>query len=385
MPIPLLVLFCYSFGAVGAVASIIFAANAHSSYNRANDEVNKWDADPVMKVGHARNEAHKHGFPYIYANTLKLGEGPSRRALFHPIQVEYEYKKYFESFCSKLLNQFNLSVDSWMNQFRSCNPISSGYMLYGLGRIPDRMKLVIEDYTRLASLLEDIARSYDQLKIDVRKTARERIDSYTKTKNDQLQPLAQTRDKGIADAEADKDKVLRDPEASDSRRREARDTFTAIKEALKDNYTRNTAPINKKYDVKIKEVEKERDERLTKLDGQKASQLGNNYRAARELLERAKEAWDNKGYQPVNFQQYFPYHNHAACLGSPAACLLPNTTCPTCLSTATTLHSDLRRMCIRNTLIQDMVSLASITLGRSLHSNSISTFSRQPLNTEARN
>ncbi|HEY5234742.1 MAG TPA: hypothetical protein VIJ14_01080, partial [Rhabdochlamydiaceae bacterium] len=295
-------------GAVGAAVSIIFVANANSSINQANEQINKWDADPVMKVGQARNEAHKQGFPYIYANNLKLTSGqPSRTALFHPIQVEYEYKKYFESFCRNLLSQANPSPASWMNQFRSCNPVSASYMTYALGAVPDRMTLVIQDYSRLALLLEDIVKSYDQLKIDVRKTAKDRIDSYNKAKNEQLQPLAQARDEGIATAEDNKDRVLRDLNASDRRRREARETFNVIKESLQANYTRSAAPISKKYDGKIKEVENESNERIGKLDDQKGSQLGNNYRAARELLARAKQAWDNKGYQPVNFQQYFPY------------------------------------------------------------------------------
>jgi hypothetical protein len=297
-------------GLVAAIVSAVFFANAQSSINNADTQINKWDADPVMRVGLARNEAHKQGFPYIYANNLKLAPGqPSTTALFHPIQVKFEYEKYFESYCTKLLSQFDPSPAAWVNQFRSSNPVSSAYMTYGLGDVPVRMKPVIEDYTRFEEFLNDIATSYDKMKSDVRATAKERIDSYTKTRNEELQPLAKARDAGIATAEADKDRVLRDLSAIESRRREAKETFTAIKDALEANYTRNATPITKKYDAKIKEVESDRDVQLRRLDTQKGGQLSNNYRAARELLDRAKKAWDNKGYQPVEFQQYFPYQN----------------------------------------------------------------------------
>jgi len=296
-----------AFGAGTATTSGVLAAMEHSSANKAENEINKWDTDPVMKVGQARNEAHNQGFPYIYANRLKLGEGPSKTALFHPLQVEYEYKKYFTAFCRKLLEQYNPALNFWMNQFRSCNPVSSAYMTYGLGHIPEHMKLVLEDYTRLESILNDIAATYEKLKDDVRKTARERVDTLIKTRNEQLQQFAKDRDAGIAAAEINRDRVLRDPQTSDTRRKEARATFDGIKVALQDLYNRSAAPINKKYEMKIKEIEKGRDGQINKLDDQKSSQLGNNYRAARELLERAKHAWNNKGYQPVNFQHYFPY------------------------------------------------------------------------------
>jgi hypothetical protein len=294
-------------GLVGTVVSIVFTLRENSSYNQAQTQINKWDTDPVLKVGEARDEAYNKGFPYIYANKLKLGQGPSTTALFHPLQVEYEYKKYFSSFCRKLLDQTNPSPAVWMNQFRSGNPVSPAYMTYGLGYIPEHMHPVLEDYSRFESFLNDITSSYDTLKFDVRKTAGERIEANKKARNEQLRPLAEARDAGITTAEVDRDRVLRSHSTNDAQRREARATFSAIKEALENNYTRSVTPINKKYDVKIKEVESERDNQIKKLDDQKGSQLGNNYRAARELLVRAKEAWDNRDYRPVNFQQYFPY------------------------------------------------------------------------------
>jgi hypothetical protein len=293
-------------GAIGSIASIVFLATTRSSINQANDQINKWDADPVMKVGKAREEAHKQGFPYIYANKLKLGQGPSKTALFHPLHVEYEYKKYFNSFCNKLLDQVNPVPASWMNQFCSSNPVSPECMIYGLGYIPEHMKPVLEDCSHFKSFLSDITSSYDNLKSEHRRIAKESIEAHTKTRNEQLQPLAEARDTGIAKAEADRDRVLRDTQNIDARQA-ARTTFAAIKEALQDNYTRNATPITKKYDAKIKEIERKRDEWIRKLDEQKGSQLGNNYRAARELLVRARQAWENKGYQPVNFQQYFAY------------------------------------------------------------------------------
>jgi hypothetical protein len=294
-------------GLIGTVVSIVFTLRTNSSYNQAQTQIDKWDADPVLKVGEARNEAHNKGFPYIYANKLKLGDRPSTTALFHPLQVEYEYKKYFSSFCRKLLDQANPSPAVWMNQFRSSNPISPAYMTYGLGYIPEHMAPVLEDYSRFEAFLNDISSSYDKLKLDVKKTANERIESYKKTRNEQLRPLAEARDAGIAAAEVDRDRVLRSRSASDAQRREAKATFSAIKTALESNYTHSAATINKKYDGKIKEVESERDTKIKNLDEQKNNQLSNNYRATREILVRAKEAWDNKGYKPVNFQQYFPY------------------------------------------------------------------------------
>ncbi len=294
---------------VGAVVSIIFVVNANSSITQANDQIAKWDADPVLKIGMERNEAHSKGFPYIYAHNLKLGQGPSYTGRLNPIHVEYEYKKYVESYSKKLLEQSNPEPTNWMNQFRYSNPFSLAAMSYGLGHVPEHMKPVIEDYTRFESFLSDIANSYDRMKSDVKATAKERIDHLTKTRDDLALPFAQVRDAGLATAKENRDRILRDLSSTEINRRDARDTFTIIEKALKDTYARSTTPNNNKYNAKIKETEKDRDQRIAKLDEQKSSQLGNNYRAARELLERAKMAWDNRGYQPVNFGQFFPYQN----------------------------------------------------------------------------
>jgi len=295
-------------GAIAAIASLIFMAKENASFNQAHAQIVKWDADPVRKVGDARNEAHNKGFPYIYEKNLKLEKGKSSTtALFHPLQVQYEYKKYFESFCKKLLDRSTLAHADWMNLFRSYNPVSSDLMLYGLGHIPEHMKPVVDDLTNLRSRLDDISTSYDQLKSDVRETAYKRIESNKKMRTDELKPYVDARDADIRKAEADRNKVLNDPFANEKQRQEARKAFNTLKETIEDNYTRSVRPINKKYEKEIQKAEQERDTHITQLSDQKLSQLNNNFIAARELLVRAKDAWDNKGYTPVNFQRYFPY------------------------------------------------------------------------------
>lgn len=201
----------------------------------------------------------------------------------------------------------NPSPVAWMKEFRSSNPLAAAWMSYGLGSIPEYMKPVIDDYSRFESFLSDVAKSYEVLKEDARAAAQKQIGEYKTERNRQLQQFAEIRDDGIKIAQANLDTILKDLPYDHPDRRAAKNTFKGIKEALEANYARTADPINKKYNGKIKDVEIQRDDRLKKLDDQKGKQLGNSYSAARELLTRAKQAWDNEGYQPVNFQLYFPY------------------------------------------------------------------------------
>lgn len=299
-------------GLVGVVASAVFTMTASAAINKANaqiktanEQIGKWGDDPVMKIGHARNYAHNQGFPYIYRNNLKLGQGPSKTALFHPLQVAYEFKKYFSNFCNHLLGQLNPSPTAWIDRFRDSNPVSASLMNYGLGYVPEYMKPVIEDFGRLQSMLDTIANNYDRLKSTVRTTARDQIAAYTETKSALLEPIAKRRDHGIATAEKEKNNVVYDREATEKQRQDAEKLFDIVKKECEATYEKEASPIIQKYNKKIKDAEKERETTLTKLDEQKSSQLGNNYLAARELLVRAKEAWDNKHYRPMNFNQYF--------------------------------------------------------------------------------
>jgi hypothetical protein len=296
-------------GAVTAIVSLIFMSSENASIEKAKDQINKWDASPATKIGRKRDSAHSQGFPYIYANNLKLGTEASYTGLFHPKQVEHDFIKYFGRFCEALLDPTsNANKVTWMNSFCSFNPLASALMTYGLGHIPDRMKPVLEDYTRFEDFLKNIRQTYENLISQVRAAATGRIDDYVKTRNELLQPFAQARDTAIATAKAARDRVLREhPLETDRRNREARVNFNAIKEAFEGDYTRGTNPINRKWNGKIKEVETARDRDVNRLEEQKRQQLANNYSAAHELLVRAKQAWDGQEYQAVNFQQYFPY------------------------------------------------------------------------------
>jgi hypothetical protein len=300
-------------GAVTALVSLIFMSIESTAIAKAHEQINKWDASPAMKIGRERDYAHSQGFPYIYAHNLKLGKEGSYTGRFHPKQVEHDYKTYFRRFCETLLDpNSNANKVTWMNSFSSSNPLARALMTYGLGHVPDRMKPVLEDYTRFEDFLKNIRQTYETLITQVRTTAKGRIDDYIKTRNELLQPYAQARDTAIATAKGTRDRVLREhPLETDRRNREARANFNAIKEALEGDYTRGTNPINKKYNDKIKEVETSRDRDVSKLEGQKSQQVGNNYNAAHELLARAKQAWDGQEYQAVNFQQYFAYQQPA--------------------------------------------------------------------------
>ncbi|HEX4839515.1 MAG TPA: hypothetical protein VFU89_03630 [Rhabdochlamydiaceae bacterium] len=300
-------------GLVAAVAAIIFVAmkngainEANEQIDKANQQINKWGDDPVMKIGHARDYAYNQGFPHIYRNNLKLGQGPSKTGLFHPLLVEYAYKKYFNSFCSDLIGELNPAKR--VNQFRDYdyNPISVGQMTYGLEHIPEYMLPVIEDCKRLLSWLKDIASSYDRLMSNVRTTTREQIAAYTTTKHELLQPIAKRRDHGIAVAEKERTKVTSKLESTLQQRQDAEKVFDAVKEACDATYEKEASPIIKKYNSKIKDAEKELATTLKRLEEQKSNQLISNDHAVRELVVHAKEAWDNKHYRPINFQHYFP-------------------------------------------------------------------------------
>jgi|GEM_PF-1647593 len=299
-------------GLVVTVAAIVFVARADSTINeaseqidKANQQINKWGDDPVMKICHARDSAYNQGFPYIYHHKLKLGQGPSKTALFHPLLVEYAYKKYFNGFCNSIIGELNPAkrVEQFRNYY---NPISVGLMTYGLGHIPEHMKPVIEDCRHLLSWLNDIDSFYDSRMSEARARAKEAIAQYTKTKNEFLQPLIKHRDHGIAMAEKKRTKVADNLESTPQQRQAAEELFNAEKRACDATYGNDASTIIKKYNDKIKDAEKELATTLKRLEEQKSNQLISNEHAVRELVVRAKEAWDNEHYRPINFQHYFP-------------------------------------------------------------------------------
>lgn len=295
--------------ALVCVSSLFVIANANSAAKQAEEQITKWSEHPAYKIGKERDEAHQKGFPYIYHNNLKLVEASSKTGRFHPTQVEHEYKKHFDTFCRKMLGQtFNTSQSDWVTTFRQSNPLSRDWMIYGLGDVPDHMKPVIDDHARFESFLNDIDKSYETLKSEIRATAKEKIEGYNQSKNGQLQPLAEIRDRDIAAARAVRDKVLEKyPLPTSKHHQDAQASYSKMKKTIEENYALKANPIHKRFDDKVKEVESQCDENLKRLDTQKGQQFANNYHAAHELLVRAKQAWDNKGYQPVNFHQYFPY------------------------------------------------------------------------------
>ena len=305
-PIPAVLLIA---GGVAAFVSLFFASNAHTALNQAHDQIQKWGADPLLKIYKERNLAHQEGFPYIYANKLKLDNEPSTTARFHPKQVEHEYKKYFELFCHLLLNEmFHTNKIEWMQAFRAFNPLVSDRMVYGLGAVPDHMKPVIDDYANLESFLNDIENTYDNLKAETINHGQERIDHLNKDLNQKLQLLAKDRDEAIELAHQELQKAHRDPALpTDTRYFAAVNKYNAAKKAAESAYAKNARPINNEFNEKITAAGREQKDRLEKLEDQKKQQFANNCNAARALLTRAKQAWDNEGYQPVNFQQYFPY------------------------------------------------------------------------------
>jgi len=290
------------------IVSLFVVANANSTAKQAGEQINKWNEHPAYKIGKERDEAHQKGFPYIYHNNLKLVEASSKTGRFHPTQVEHEYKKHFDTFCGKMLRQtFNTSQSDWVSTFRQSNPLSRDWMLYGLGDIPDHMKPVVDDHARFEAFLTDIDKSYETLKSELRETAKEKIEGYNLNRNAQLQPLAEIRDRDIAAARAARDKVTEKHPFPSKHFQDAQAAYAKTRKTLEENYALKADPINKRFDEKISEAKDQLAKSIAKLDAQKGQQFANNYHAAHELLVRAKQAWDNKGYQPVNFQQYFPY------------------------------------------------------------------------------
>jgi hypothetical protein len=297
-------------GLACSIISLLYMALANKNIDTAKTQIDKWSADPVKKVGHERNKAHEQGFPYIYSNSLKLGKNPSYTAVFHPKQVEHEYKKHFDRFCDKLLNKSDhASKVSWMENFCYMNPLSKPLMMYGLDRVPEHMEQVVEDYVKLESFLKNIRSSYDDLKSREKSLAKERIDACNKEKNVLLQPAIDLYNVQLKAAKDIRDKAFeKHPLDTDQHHKDAKATYEATKKVLDNDYTARITPITQRYDAKVKELEKDRDERLKKLDDQKAHQLVNNYKAAHELLVQAYQAWTNqKPAQPVNFNPYFAW------------------------------------------------------------------------------
>jgi len=299
---------------IGLVATLVTGfgiLSSHLSYNDARTQIDKWNSDPVLKVGKERDKAHERGFPYIFERQLKLGKNPSYTALFHPKQVEHEYKKYFDRFSDNLLGKSDISSKAaWMDNFSHMNPLSKSLMLYGLDRVPEHMAQVVEDYAKLESFLKNIRSAYEDLKARERSLAKERIEASDKERNALLQPSLDALNTQLAAAKKIRDQIIeRHPSDTDTAHKDAKANYDAAKKALEEDYATRTAPITKRYDAKVKELEKDRDERIKKLDEQKSHQLVNNYHAARELLYRAHQAWNGQTYQTVNFSQYFPWQS----------------------------------------------------------------------------
>jgi hypothetical protein len=228
-----------------AVVAGFFSLRAH----HAAEQANHWNRSPIQELANQRAEAYQQGFPYVYNHHLKLEKEGSSHGGLHPLEVKAMYEKYFPAFCKNLLSQEahdDAGRERWMRDFLNMNPLSSNLMKYGLGNIPDPMKVVVDNYTHNFSLsIEPLTHLLGDLKKQVRK---------------------------------DTDKLV-----------------AAYEEQKKISHL-SRPPIYQNFDQKIAEVKQGRNESLKSLNRHEVTQLLNYYSAARELLSRAESAWNRGGF-----------------------------------------------------------------------------------------
>lgn len=131
-----------------------FAWNQYQA-NNAEQQAQSWSQSPVLEAAKEREKAYQEGFCYAYSNNLK-NAGVSR-GILHPLEVKTFYEEYFPQFFQTMLNKEALTPLEqlqWVGNFCKMNPISSPFMIYGLGEIPEHLKEVAQECDQFISEMQ---------------------------------------------------------------------------------------------------------------------------------------------------------------------------------------------------------------------------------------
>jgi hypothetical protein len=236
-----------------------------------------WKQLPLDRIAKQRTEVYLSSKPY--AHLLCQND------ILHPLEKQALHERYTQDFCKKLLAMEvndEAGRKQWKAQFYEYNPFQ--YDSY------------------LAQPLKAAARDLDKLSAISRHSPH--------CPGVPLQQYLQNNFKRSIEWESkEKEKALQ-WEMSKHRitlneaKQEMKADFEKKKEALDEVCKTNIETIERTFQKNIQTLQKECQEHLKLIDEEFNERY---YNAARQILVRAEKAMNGEAYQPIDFNEYFPW------------------------------------------------------------------------------
>ncbi len=283
-------------GVVSTVLAGITSGFIMAGVYSASKRVEEWNTSPTTLVAHQRALAYQKGYPFAYSHNL--------RGVLHPSELEYLYKKYFPVFCEELIGK---EESACLQEFTGLNPLSPEMIKYAFGEVPPFLKSISEDYVKLRSILQEVKKSFDRLRSEVRANRDQLIENLEKHKVSVLAPLKERRDTQIAVAKGYLDTALKDhPLETDPLHQQALDDYKKDKKRFEEEYEAAAKPLRDPIEEQIEEAGERCRKNIESLEKKEQKQNAAYSSAVRELIDRATKAWTTKFYLGLKLDQYFP-------------------------------------------------------------------------------
>ncbi|HSX11112.1 MAG TPA: hypothetical protein VLF94_05310 [Chlamydiales bacterium] len=289
-----------------SVITGVYAAVKFNKMGKASAQVEGWRVDPAVALATERKKSYEKGFSYVYKNDLKLGEC-SHHAVLLPHEVEYLYNRYFDRICTELSAQRCINDQqkkSWLDRFRTDNPISNNILLYVFGRVPNEFASLSRNFESIAASLRDVEAEFSNARVQ-RKAETDQIISGIESQRVvacaipsaalqyKLNEARDERDRRLRDGGGfNRDAIERDYEADKTK-------YHAI-------YAAAVLPINIYFDGKVKEARDALKDVLGVIARQEANAFSPYYEYSQGIVA-ATAAAKNRDFvytqQPFNASQ----------------------------------------------------------------------------------
>ncbi len=234
-------------------------------------EIAAWKNPYQNRIAEHRKKAYENGILYVVKKDLKLGgQTVSKQGSLLEEEVRFLYEEYFDEYCKNKLKEKPSSDESktvWLKQVVKDNPLSKKMMKYGLGKIPDHFKGIVENYTPLVRILSGGRDFFNDQKIHVEAEAKAYIAKIHQKKEERLTPYKINRDNHYALAFEERYEKMQKAQTP-AEKDQVQDEYKQTTTKYHNFYNQIVDEVRKPFDEKIKQVEEERNRTIAKIDAQ---------------------------------------------------------------------------------------------------------------------
>jgi hypothetical protein len=277
-------------GVCAAVASYCFGETLN-----VKEPLKQWNNPPLNTLPEQRAEVYTSDKPYAH---LLCPEG-----VLHPLEKQALHDRYTRAFCKQLLAQDVSDAEAragWKAQFYDHNPFEFEASL------PESLRSATKDVQQLRSVtLHSQIKPGKTLQDDIQQM----ISLFVTAKQHEKAKAVQWEMSKFKIAQRDlltkRAELLKDPAVNSEAKRQKIEVECANQTlALRETLKKNIEALERSYDEQIEAYQKTWEGHLKLMNEEFEERY---YQAAKEILVHAEKAMNGGVYQPIDFNEYFPW------------------------------------------------------------------------------